>query len=106
MPKKQMQNKKRSLISGKSPYRKPGNAIAISKLLARDTNLHNMGAIASAQQQWLAWAREQLPAELAPRLVQVVVKGGELTAYAESSAWCERLRYAAEGLLAGATVRD
>lgn len=106
MPKNRLQNKKRPLNLGKSPFRGSGSTIAISKLLARDSTLHNIGAIATAQQQWLAWVREQLPEELAPRVTQVVVKAGELIGYAESAAWCERLRYAAEPLLAKASERD
>jgi hypothetical protein len=106
MPKNRLQNKKRPLSPGKSSFRGSGSTIAISKLLARDSTLHNIGAIASAQQQWLAWMREQLPEALAPRLIQVIIKGGELIGYAESATWCERLRYAAEPLLAKASERD
>jgi hypothetical protein len=106
MPKNRLQNKKRPLNLGKSPFRGSGSSIAISKLLARDSTLHNIGAIAGAQQQWLEWLREQLPLELAPHVVQVVIKTGELIGYAESAAWCERLRYATEPLLATARKRD
>jgi hypothetical protein len=106
MPKNHLQNKKRPLKLGKSPFRGSGSSIEISKLLARDSTLHNIGAIAGAQQQWLAWVREQLPAELGPHVVQVVIKAGELIAYAESAAWCERLRYATEPLLAKASQLD
>jgi hypothetical protein len=106
MPKNRPQNKKRPLNLGKSPFRGSGSSIAINKLLARDSTLHNIGAIAAAQQQWLAWLREQLPAELAPHVIQVVIKAGELIGYAESAAWCERLRYVSEPLLAKAQERD
>ena len=106
MPKNRPQNKKRPLKLGKSTFRGSGSSIAISKLLARDSTLHNIGAIATAQQQWLAWLRDELPAELAPHVVQVVVKAGELIGYAESAAWCERLRYATEPLLAKASASD
>ena len=50
--------------------------------------------------------REQLPEALAAHVSQVVLKGGELIGYADSAAWCERLRYATEGLLAKAHERD
>jgi len=106
MPKNRPQNKKRPLSLGKSPFRGSGSSIAINKLLARDSTLHNIGAVATAQQQWLNWLRDQLPAELAPHVVQVVIKAGELVGYAESAAWCERLRYATEPLLAKAIERD
>jgi hypothetical protein len=106
MPKNRLQNKKRPLNLGSSAFRGTASTIAISKLLARDSTLHNIGAIATAQQQWLAWVREQLPAELAPHVTQVVIKAGELIGYAESAAWSERLRYATEPLLARASARD
>jgi hypothetical protein len=106
MPKNRLQHKKRPLNPGKSPFRGTGSTIAISKLLARDSTLHNIGAIAGAQQQWLAWLREKLPQELAAHVSQVVLKGGELISYADSAPWCERLRYATEPLLAEARERD
>jgi hypothetical protein len=106
MPKNRLQNKKRPLNLGKSPFRGSGSSIAINKLLARDSTLHNIGAIAAAQQEWLVWLRDQLPSELAPHVIQVVIKAGELVGYAESAAWCERLRYVTEPLLAKAQARD
>jgi hypothetical protein len=106
MPKNPQQDKKRSLKPGKSPFRISGSTIAISKLLTRDVNLHDIGATASAQQQWLDWMRKELPEELAPHVVQVLIKPGELIGCADSAAWCERLRYSAETLLASASQRD
>jgi hypothetical protein len=106
MPKNPHHDKKRSLKPGKSPFRISGSTIAISKLLTRDANLHDIGAIAHAQQQWLDWMRKELPGELAPHLVQVVIKPGELIGCTDSAAWCERLRYHVEALLAGALERD
>jgi hypothetical protein len=106
MPKNPPQDKKRTLNSGKSPFRISGSTIAISKLLRRDANLHDIGATADAQQQWLEWMQKELPAELAPHVVQVLIKPGELIGCADSAAWCERLRYRVETLLASARQRD
>src|SRR6185437_17084648 len=52
------------------------------------------------QHEWLDWIRALLPCELAAHLVHVLPKAGagpherELVLFADSPAWCARLRYA------------
>jgi hypothetical protein len=48
----------------------------------------------AAQQSWTAWLRESLPAELASHIVHAVPKESELVVFADTPAWCARLRYA------------
>jgi len=57
--------------------------------------------------------RTGLPIELAPHVVQVLIKGGEvggsereLIVFADSPAWCARLRYALLTLEEGVRSRD
>lgn len=60
---------------------------------------------------WLDWMRSGLPAELAPHVVRVLLKAGggsrrELVVFADSPAWCARLRYALLALAERIRARD
>ena len=56
--------------------------------------------------------RSDLPAELAPHVVQVLLRAGasgperQLVVFADSPAWCARLRYALLGLEQRIRARD
>ncbi|MCC7460838.1 MAG: DUF721 domain-containing protein [Gammaproteobacteria bacterium] len=47
-----------------------------------------------AQQRWLAWLRDIVPAELGTRMIGAAEQRGTLIVYASSAAWCTRLKYA------------
>jgi hypothetical protein len=48
----------------------------------------------SRQDFWVAWLSQHLPAEIQVRISGVAEQHGTLVVFAESSAWCARLRYA------------
>ncbi len=60
--------------------------------------MHGVQQVRGQQQQWLEWFRESLPVELRGSIVNVVLKGKELTLLASSAAWSARLRYALDAL--------
>jgi Dna[CI] antecedent, DciA len=60
----------------------------------------------SAQQSWTAWLRESLPPELAGHVVHAVPRQGELVVFADTPAWCARLRYAVAGIEQSIKQRD
>jgi hypothetical protein len=100
MPKKPPQDKARSpdLRSGKAYVRRrPGQSAtprSLNEIMTGKGWLQNLTAARSAQQEWLAWLREQLPAELRAAAVNVIPKGHELVVMSRSAAWSTRLRYA------------
>lgn len=67
----------------------------------------------AADRDWLDWVRIGLPIELAPHVVQVLLKVGnvagaerQLIVFADSPAWCARLRYALLALEERIRARD
>jgi len=94
--------------------RPPSKApLQISDLLRRGSVLRELSARIPEQQSWAHWLRGTVPAELAEHIVNVVPRplrgepaGTELIVYADSPAWCTRLRYALSGLEAHITSRD
>jgi hypothetical protein len=60
--------------------------------------IHGVQQIRAAQLEWLEWLRQTLPEELRGSIVNVVIKGQELTVLASSAAWSARLRYALDAL--------
>jgi hypothetical protein len=91
-------------------YRKTPSSV--NDLLLRRPVFRDLAARIPEQQSWSEWLRSQLPADLAPHVVNVVPKaaGGagtlELVVMADSPAWCARLRYAVAGLEAHILKRD
>jgi len=91
---------------GKAPSR-------IKDILGRGPLLGELAAHLPEQQSWAQWLRALLPAELAAHVVNVVPKvlaganeGTELVVFADSAAWCTRLRYTLSGLEAQIANRD
>jgi len=81
--------------------------------LGRGPLLGELAAHLPEQQSWAQWLRALLPAELAAHVVNVVPKvlaganeGTELVVFADSAAWCTRLRYTLSGLEAQIANRD
>ena len=48
------------------------------------------------QRAWQEWLAAHLPEHLATRLSGIVEREGTLVLFAESAAWCARLRYAVQ----------
>lgn len=55
---------------------------------------------------WRDWLVAELPADLAARLVDAARVSDELLVFAQSAAWCSRLRYAMAPLEASIKARD
>src|SRR5665213_411635 len=94
----------------KAGFRKTPSSI--NDLLLRRPVFRELAARIPEQQSWSEWLRAQLPAELAPHVVNVVPKAAgapgtlELLVMADSPAWCARLRYALAGLETQILNRD
>jgi hypothetical protein len=94
----------------KAGYRKTPSSI--SDLLLRRPVFRELADRIPEQQSWSEWLRSQLPADLAPHIVNVVPKATgapgtlELVVMADSPAWCARLRYAVAGLEAEIVNRN
>jgi hypothetical protein len=67
---------------------------SINELITRSPLVGRLTQQLPAQQSWTAWLRESLPAELAEHIVHAVPKQRELVVFADTPAWCARLRYA------------
>lgn len=93
MPKKPRQHKNTNRSSGDSAPRTrhiPG----IADLLARAPLLRSLNESRAQHQQWREWLAASLPEELVPRVLEASRQADQLVVYAESAAWCARLRYA------------
>ena len=86
-------------LYGKSPSK-------IKDLLSTGPQLRELAARLPQQQSWVHWLRELVPAELASHIVNAVPKGTELVVFADSAAWCTRLRYALVAIEAQIAARD
>jgi len=91
---------------------------SVKQLLERRGVLSQLSRELPIQQSWIEWLRASLSAELAPHVLSALSKPAgtacvtsELVVFADSAAWCTRLRYALAGLQqpigarAGAAVR-
>jgi hypothetical protein len=85
----------------------------IKDLLRQGPKLRELAARLPEQHSWVQWLRELLPAELGPHIVNAVPRslaadGGrsELVVFADSAAWCSRLRYALVGIEEQIIARD
>jgi hypothetical protein len=86
-------------LYGKSPSK-------IKDLLSRGPQLRELAARLPQQQSWVQWLRELVPAELAAHIVNAVPKGAELVVFADSAAWCTRLRYTLVAIQSQIAARD
>jgi hypothetical protein len=95
MPKKMSRNKR-----GKSPMRSrtgltPAPPHSVKELLARRVPaLTRVTAQAARQNFWNCWLSTHLPPEIRPKVSGVTERDGTLVIFAETAAWCARLRYA------------
>jgi hypothetical protein len=85
----------------------------IKDLLRQGSKLRELAAHLPQQQSWVLWLRALLPAELGAHIVNAVPRSlvadggrGELVVFADSAAWCSRLRYALVAIEAQIIARD
>jgi hypothetical protein len=85
----------------------------INELLRRGAVLRELSTRIPEQESWAQWLRAAVPADLAPHIVNVVPKPlvgdaahTELVVFADSAAWCTRLRYMLSSLEARISARD
>jgi hypothetical protein len=70
-------------------------AHSVKDLLARPLpSLMRVTDHAARQSFWSEWLSGKLPPELARRIAGASEQDGQLVVFAESAAWCARLRYA------------
>ncbi len=70
---------------------------SVKEVLARlSPTLTRVTDQAARQQAWRAWLESHLPIALTARLTGIVEREGTLVLFAESAAWCARLRYAVQ----------
>jgi predicted nucleic acid-binding Zn ribbon protein len=78
--------------NSRNPVRAPES---VKTLLGRISR--NIGAPVAeqrqAQQGWREWLENKLPAHIETHVTGVVEREGTLTVFAESAAWCARLRF-------------
>ena len=114
MPKKPTQDKdiggrNRLLKAGKTRRTYSGGPMRprpIHELIERGAGVRRVTRDLARQQSWTEWLRAAVSPELAPHIVQVVAKERELIVYADTSAWCVRLRYAMASLEETLRQRD
>jgi hypothetical protein len=80
--------------------------MTIKKLLATGPALRQLASAIPMQQSWVDWLRTQVDVELAPHIVSVVPRNGELVVFADSAAWAVRLRYALAAMATAIAGRD
>jgi predicted nucleic acid-binding Zn ribbon protein len=86
-----------------------GQPHSVNQLLQRRGRLSQLAHGLPARQGWEQWLRERLEAEIAAHVLSVVPRPApgvsraqplQLVVFADSAAWCTRLRYALSALAA------
>ncbi|HEX4376837.1 MAG TPA: DciA family protein [Steroidobacteraceae bacterium] len=114
MPKKPTQDKdigsRNRLASTAKPRRTYSTPTTrprpIHELITRIPGVARVTRELARQQSWTDWLRAAVSPELAPHIVQVVASERELIVFADSSAWCVRLRYAMASIDEALKQRD
>jgi predicted nucleic acid-binding Zn ribbon protein len=78
--------------NSRNPIRAPESVKALLSRISRNV----AGPVAEqrqTQQGWREWLKNKLPAHIETRVTGVVERDGTLTVFAESAAWCARLRF-------------
>jgi Dna[CI] antecedent, DciA len=79
---------------------------SVSELMGRRPKLSQFNEIAATQRSWAEWLCARLPPELSGHIISVVVGVGELVVFADSAAWCTRVRYALAALESEIRAKD
>jgi hypothetical protein len=113
MHKKPPADKKSGARIARPGATRSNKTLQINDLLSKRPVLARLTSAIPAQQSWVEWLRAQLPADMAPHLVNVVPRSGaeagngtQLVIFADSAAWGTRLRYALAALEAQMRERD
>jgi predicted nucleic acid-binding Zn ribbon protein len=78
--------------NSRNPIRAPESVKALLSRISRNV----AGPVAEqrqTQQGWREWLENKLPAHIETHVTGVVEREGTLTVFAESAAWCARLRF-------------
>ena len=78
----------------KSEHKSRSAPQSLENIMKNQGWLQGLQRARSTQQLWLEWMNAVLPVELRAALVNVVLKGNDLTVLAVSAAWSARLRFA------------
>ena len=101
MPKKPPTDKKPARdLRGRTRFvaPRPGIPRSAAELMSNQGLLAGLRKAQAVQEDWLAWLRARLPAELAGAATAANPKGEELVVMARTAAWSSRLRYALAGI--------
>lgn len=85
---------------------------SVKDVLNRVRTLRQLSATIPEQLEWAGWLRGRLSGEIAAHLVSVVrrappaARAAQLILFADSAAWCARLRYAVGALAPEIRARD
>jgi hypothetical protein len=98
MPKRVARDKRGG---SRNPLRRPaeirGRPDSVKDVLGRlSPTLTRVTDQAVRQRAWREWLAAHLPEDLASRVSGIVEREGTLVLFAESAAWCARLRYAVQ----------
>ena len=95
MPNKPDRNKRGGVRSPRTERSKSARrADSVKDLLDRlNPTLTRVAIQAGSQDYWRGWLSEQLSHELCQRISGIVEREGTLVIFAESAAWCARLRF-------------
>jgi predicted nucleic acid-binding Zn ribbon protein len=81
-----------SVGTSRNPVRAPESVKALLGRISR-----NIATPVAEQRQaqlgWREWLKNKLPAHIETHVTGVVERDGTLTVFAESAAWCARLRF-------------
>jgi predicted nucleic acid-binding Zn ribbon protein len=108
MPKMTRRNKRDgSRIRDTNGSRLSNQTDSVKELLSKLTpTLSRVTAQVARRDFWRDWLDAHLPLEIREKLTGVVERDGVLVIFAESAAWCARLRYAVQELDARIRAAD
>jgi hypothetical protein len=94
MPKKVRRDKRGNASVSSSPGPTSRRVDSVKQLLARRAPaLMRVTTHIRRADFWREWLSLHLPAQIRPRLSGVIERDGTLVIFAESAAWCARMRY-------------
>ena len=80
------------MSNSRNPIRAPESVKALLGRISRNI-VAPVAEQRQSQQGWREWLKNKLPEHIETRVTGVVERDGTLTVFAESAAWCARLRF-------------